>query len=200
MRCCILEHKLQHLFDDRHGLETESAMKVDLVQTRRKKGRGSRNKVAVRNDTKCEQQELMHAFDEVCDTPRDMDMGMDHSFVGCDSAVLEPGEHGWTSHADMPDDLDGTCWSSTDKGCWRKDTRWHTPKRVNRKRNTFSWGKRPWWCYGWHYDYNSRALQAYNDKGWYDLGRVATEQWRSGRLGNLMEGIKGLRKLQLQPM
>ena len=104
------------------------------------------------------------------------------------------------SHADMPDDLDGTCWSSTDKGCWWKDTRWHTPKRVNKKWNTCSWGKRPWWCYGWHYDYNSRASQGYNDKRWYDLGRVATEQWRSGRLGNLMEGAKGLRKLQMQPM
>ena len=65
IRCCILEHKLQHLFDDRHGLETESAIKVDLVQTKRKKGRGSRNKAAVRNDTKCEQQVLMDAFDDV---------------------------------------------------------------------------------------------------------------------------------------
>ncbi|OLP87702.1 hypothetical protein AK812_SmicGene31058 [Symbiodinium microadriaticum] len=58
--------KLQHWFDDRHWWETESAIEVDLVQTKRKKVRGRRNKAAVGNDTKHEQQVLMDAFDDVC--------------------------------------------------------------------------------------------------------------------------------------
>ncbi|OLP94362.1 hypothetical protein AK812_SmicGene23629 [Symbiodinium microadriaticum] len=70
MRCCILEDKLQQWYDDRHGLETESAIKVDLEQTKRKKGRGRRTKAAVHNDIEREQEVLMDAVDEVCDAPR----------------------------------------------------------------------------------------------------------------------------------
>ena len=165
---------------DRHGLETESAIKLDLVQTKRKKGRGRRNKAAVRTDTKCEQQVLMDVFDDLCDTPRDVDVAMDHSSVGCSSAVLEPGEHDWTSRVNMPDDLDGVRWSSSDKGGAGGRTHGFTHSRH------FTWGKRP---QGWQYDDNSRASKGYNGKCWYDSGRVAMEQWRSGRPGNLMEGV-----------
>ena len=70
MRCCILEDKLQQWYDDRHVLETESAIKVDLEQTKRKKGRGRRTKAAVHNDIEREQEVLMDAVDEVCDAPR----------------------------------------------------------------------------------------------------------------------------------
>ena len=115
------------------------------------------------------------------------DVTMDHTLIGCNSSVQVPGEQDRTSHADMPDALDDTRWSSTEKGYWWNDTRGYIPQRVNKKWSTFSRGKRSWWCYDWHYDYNSRASEKYNDKRWYDSGRVAREQWRSGRPGNSEE-------------
>ena len=68
----------------------------------------------------------MDAFDEVGEAPRDADVAMDQMLVGCTSAVMGPGEQDRTSNADMPDDLDGTRWSSTDEGGSRKDTGVHT--------------------------------------------------------------------------
>ena len=133
MRCCMLEDKLQQWFDDRHGLEAESEIKLDLVQTKRKKRRGRRNRAAAGKDAECEQQVLMDAVDDVCETLRDVDVAMHQMWVGCTGAVLEPGEQGRTSKADMPEDLDGTRWGSTDEGYWWKDTRWHTPMRMNKK-------------------------------------------------------------------
>ena len=136
------------------------------------------------NDAKCEQQVSVEAVDDVCDTPKRMDVATDHNLVGCNSAVLEPGKQDRTRLA-----LDGTRWSPTDEGCWWNRTRWYTPKRVNKKWKTFSWGKRLWQCYGWHCDCYSKASKGYNDKRWHDSGRVAREQWRSGRPGNSMKGV-----------
>ena len=135
------------MVDDRHGLVTEFENKVGLVQTKRKKGRGRRNKAAVGNDANCEQKVFVDVVDDVSEIPKDMDVAVDNNFVGCNIAVLEPGEQDRTSHADVPDDLDGTRGSSTDEGCCWKDTRWYTPKTMNKSWRTFSWSKRPWWCF-----------------------------------------------------
>ena len=82
MRCCILEDKLQQWFEDRHGLGTESETKVDLVQTKRRKGRRKRNKAAVGNEIECEQQVLVDSVDDVCGTPGNIDVAKDHTMVG----------------------------------------------------------------------------------------------------------------------
>ena len=104
MRCCLLEDKLQQWFKDRHGLETESETKADLVQTKRRKGRRKRNEAAVGNDIACQQQVLVDSVDDECGAPGNIDVAKDHTMVGCASAVLEPGEQDRTRHAATPDD------------------------------------------------------------------------------------------------
>ncbi|CAE7467349.1 unnamed protein product [Symbiodinium sp. CCMP2592] len=122
IRCCMLEDKLQQWIDERHGLEAESEIKLGLVKTNKKKRRGRRNRAAMSKDAECEQMVLVDSVDDVCETPTDMDVAMDQMLVGSSSAVLEPGEQDRTSSADVPDDLDGTRWSSNDERYWWKDT------------------------------------------------------------------------------
>ena len=145
-------------FDDRHGSEAESEIQLDFVKAKRKKRRGRRNRAAVGKHTEFEQQVLMDAFDEVGEAPRDADVAMDQMLVGCTSAVMGPGEQDRTSNADMPDDLDGTRWSSTDEGGWRKHTGWYTPKRTDRTATVDAkgngWGpdlgQKQWYRHSWN--------------------------------------------------